>query len=77
MGGVSRREIFNDSSAHFVRRMVLSTPPDLVLPLSFVKSRTWLTVSTSEVPQACTVCKNDAWLCVSVVSARSSAAASI
>jgi hypothetical protein len=47
---------------HCVVRMTCSTPPALEFPLSFVKSNTWFTVSTSDVPHACTVCKRDDWV---------------
>ena len=60
---------------HLLGRMTCSTPPALEFPLSFVKSSTWLTVSTSDVPQAWTVCRKDIWLWFSGVSASSSAAA--
>ena len=49
----------------------------LELPLSFEKSRTWLTVSTSEVPHAWTVWRKECCVIVRPVSDRSSAAARI
>lgn len=57
--------------------MVFSTPPFFTFPLSFVKSNTWLTVSTSDVPHAWTVCRKEAWLWSRLVSERSSAEARI
>ena len=60
---------------HLLGRMTCSTPPALEFPLSLVKSSTWLTVSTSDVPQAGTVCRKDIWLWFTGVSASSSAAA--
>lgn len=62
---------------HRLGTITFSTPPLLELPLSLVKSRTWLTVSTREVPQAWTVWRNDVWSASRGVSVRSSAAASI
>ena len=58
-------------------RMTVSMPPAFVLPLSFVKSNTWFTVSTRDVPHACTVFKKEAWLGVRSVDVNSSAAARI
>lgn len=57
--------------------MTLSTPPAFMLPLNFVKSRTWFTVSTSDVPHAWTVCRNEVWLWLNDVSESNSAAARI
>lgn len=51
-----------ERDTHFVVRMTCSTPPALAFPLSLVKSSTWFTVSTSDVPHAWTVCKKDDWV---------------
>ena len=53
------------------------TPSRVVflLPLSLVKSKTWFTVSTRLLPQACTVFKKDVWFESSGVSDSNSAAA--
>jgi hypothetical protein len=61
----------------FVRCMLFSKPPERVLPLNFVKSSTWLTVSTNDVPHACTVWMKDICEGVNPESANSSAAARI
>lgn len=71
------RRLLDKITTYLLGRITFSTPPLFEFPLNFVKSRTWLTVSTSEVPQAWTVRRNEVWLSSRSVSASSSAAASI
>lgn len=72
-----RQSAARSQTTYVLSWIAFSTPPDLALPLNLVKSSTWLTVSTNDVPQAWIVCKKDACLWSIVVSDSNSADARI